>query len=212
MNIKSDNSLLWLEKKNFISRKRRTYILMTLCLIAGVGGSYFELTAYTQMVALTWIVMTIVSGNRVALSCFDGSSKYLIAYKGNLASIVIHKLYYPLVRMEVFLAVYSIVAYIAMTIRHQNEPFLLMRSIFCMVATPEMLLFMVVVFLKLRGLGRTFVNILSVVIFNVLFIAEQMNPKMYLAELVFLALLLFIGVQLSKKLTGETLTAKGVGR
>ena len=185
---------------------------MALCLMAGVGGSFFELTSYSQMVALTWIVMTIVSGNRIALSCFDGSSKYLIAYKGNLISIVIHKLYYPLIRMEIFLVVYSIVAYIAMTIRHQNEPFLLMRSIFCMIATPETLLFMVAVFLKLRGLGRTFVNILSVVIFNALLIAEQMNPKMYLAELVFLALLLFIGVQLSKKLTGETLAAKGVGR
>ena len=212
MNIKLDNSFLWLEKKDFVPRKRRTYILMALCLIAGVGGSYFELTSYSQMVALMWIVMTSVSANRIALSCFNGSSKYLIVIKGNPTSIVINKLYYPMIRMEVFLVIYSIVTYVAMTIRHQDETFLLMRSIFCMIATPETLLFMVTVFLKLRGVGRTFVNILSVVIFNALFIVEQMNQKMYFVELVFLALLLFIGVQLSKKLTGETLGAKGVGQ
>lgn len=212
MNIKLDNSFLWLEKKDFVPRKRRTYISMALCLIAGVGSSFFELTSYSQMVALMWIVMTSVSANRIALSCFNGSSKYLIVLKGNPTSMVINKLYYPMIRMEVFLVIYSIVTYIAMTIRHQDETFLLMRSIFCMIATPETLLFMVTVFLKLRGVGRTFVNIFSVVIFNALFIVEQMNQKMYFAELVFLALLLFIGVQLSKKLTGETLGAKGVGQ
>lgn len=179
--------------------------------MAGVCSSFLALTSYSQMMALTWIVMTIVSGNRIALSCFDGSSKYLVAIKGNLTPIVINKLYYPVIRMEAFLVLYSIVAYITMQIRYQNDPFLLMRSILCIIATPETLLFIVTVFLKLRGFGRMLVNVFTVVIFNTLFVAEQMNQKMYFTEVAFLPVLLLIGVKLAQKLTGETLTAKGAG-
>lgn len=205
MNIGLDKSMLWLEEKKIATQKRKVYFLMMLCMAAGVGCLILGWMSYVQVIESTWIVIIMVAANQITLSCCDSTVKYMIAVKGSVRPLVSSKLYYHCVRIEAFIILYFFIIGIVMVIRQQNNILFFIRSILCVIGTPVTLLFLVMTSLKIRKGWRSFVNIIFAVIFNVLFVAEQMFVNIYFAEIFFLIILFLTGIDLFRKLTGETL-------
>lgn len=211
MNIGLDKSMLWLEEKKFATQKRKVYFLMMLCMVAGVGCLILGWMSYVQVIESTWIVIIMVAANQITLSCCDSTVKYMIAVKGSTKPLVSSKLYFHSVRIETFIVLYFFIIGIVMVIRQQNDIFFFIRSILCVIGTPVTLLFLVMTSLQIRKGWRSFVNIIFVIIFNLLFAAEQMYVNVYFAEIFFLIILLLTGMDLFRKLTGEALLSKGAG-
>lgn len=212
MNIGLDQALLWIEKKIFTSRKRKTNFLMVLCLMAGGSCTISGWLSCIQVMASTWIVILMISANQITLSCLDGTVKYMIAIKGSVRPLISSKLYYVSARIERFILLYFFLMGVVMAIRQQMDIFFFIRSILCVIGTPVTLLFIVMTSLKIRGGWESFVNMILVIIFNVLFVAEQMYVYIYVVEIIFLVVLFLMGLNLFKKLTGEILLSKGVGK
>lgn len=211
MNIGLDKPMLWLEEKKFALQKRKVYFLMMLCMAAGVSCLILGWMSYVQVIAATWIVIIMIATNQITMSCYDSTVKYLIAVKGSVRPLVSSKLYYHSVRIEAFIVLYFFIIGIVMVIRQQNNILFFIRSILCVIGTPVTLLFLVMTSLKIRKGWRSFVNIIFAIIFNVLFVAEQMFVNIYFAEIFFLIILFLTGMDLFRKLTGEALLSKGAG-
>lgn len=212
MNIGLDQALLWIEKKNFTSRRRKTNFLMALCMMAGGSCTISGWLSCIQVMATTWIVILMISANQITLSCLDGTVKYMIAVKGSVRPLLSSKLYYVSARIERFILLYSLLMGVVMAIRRQMDIFFFIRSIFCVIGTPMTLLFIVMTSLRIRRGWGNFVNMILVIVFNVLFVAEQMYVNIYIAEIIFLVVLFLMGMNLFKKMTGEILLSKGVGK
>lgn len=204
-----DPSFIWLEKKLFQSRRRKIYCLLLLCLVAGLVALGFNLLKGEQALALIWIMVTMVSGTKIALSCMNYTMKYLIAVKGNVKQIVINKMILPIYRNEIFILLFSLAAYAMLVVKQIADMSFLLRVVFCVIGTPIVILFIVTTYLIFRGFARTAIHVLTVAVFNMLFIAEQMTMLAYLAEAVFIAVLLLVAERLADKLTAETLSIRG---
>ena len=209
MIMKLEHSLLWLEKKLFKPHRKKTYCLLLLCLIAGLISLWFDLLEGEKALALIWIVVTMSSGNKIALSCMDRTMKYLVAVKGNVKQIVVNKIILPIYRNEVFTLLFALSAFVMLIIKQTADIFFLLRVVLCVIGTPIVIFFTVTTYLIIRGFARTTIHFFTIVVFNVIFIAEQMTTLAYLGEAVFIAVLFLISEILAGKLTGETLLNKG---
>lgn len=178
---------------------------MFLSLIAGSVPLWFDLLKGEQALALSWIVVTFFSGAKTAGSCIDYTTKHLIALKGNMKQIAVHKMILPVCRVEACVLLFSLVAYAMLVLKQIADIWLLLRIVFCIIGTPIMISFIVVTYLLFRGFTRTIINILTVSVFNMLFIAEDLTKLAYLAEAVVIFVLFLAVRSLIGKLTGETL-------
>lgn len=201
-----DRTLLWLEKKLFKLRRRKTYCLLLLCLIAGLIVHGFNLLKGEQVLALIWIVVTMVSGTKIALSCMDNTMKYLIAVKGNVKQIVVNKMILPIYKNEAFTLLFALANYVLLAIKQMVDMSFLLCVVFCVIGTPIVIFFTVTTYLMFRGFARTTIHGLTIAVFNMFFIAEQMTMFAYLAEAVFIAVLFWVAESLTGKLTGEALS------
>jgi len=206
MITKTDKSLRWLEKKLFEPRRKRTYLLLFLCLTAGLIALWFDMFKGEQALALSWIIIAMISGTRTALSCMDGSTKSLIALKGNVKQVIVNKIILPVYRNEVFTLLFALSAFVMLLIKQTVDIFFLLRVALCVIGTPIMIFFTVTTYLIIRGFARTAVHFLTIAVFNAIIIAEQMTTLAYLGEAVFIAVLFLISEILAGKLTGETLS------
>lgn len=209
MIMKLEHSLLWLEKQLFKHKSKKTYFLLFLCLIAGLISIWFDKLKAEQALATIWSVVIVISGNKIALSCMDKTTKYLIALKGNVKQIVINKMILPIRRNEVFTLLFSLSTFVILIIKQTADISFLLRVALCLIGTPIVIFFIVTTYLILHGFAKTVVPFFTIAVFNVFFITEQMTPLAYLGEAVFIAVLFFISEILAGKITGETLLNKG---
>ena len=207
---KIDQSFLWLEKKLFRYSRRKTYCLLLLCLIAGGGAIWLDLLKGEQALALNWIVVTMFSGTKTAVLCIDHTTKHLIALKGSMKQIVVHRMILPICRIEAFVLLFSLVAYAMLEVKQISDICFLLRIVICIIETPIMVFFIVMIYLLLRGFIRTFINVLTIAVLNMLFIAEEWYALAYLAEALFVFALFLTAKSLIGKLTGESLLIQGV--
>lgn len=148
----------------------------------------------------------MVSGTKIALSCMDNTMKYLIAVKGNVKQIVVNKMILPMYKNEVFTLLFALANYVMLVIKQMVDMSFLLCVVFCVIGTPIVIFFTVTTYLMFRGFVSTTIHGLTIAVFNMFFIAEQMTMFAYLAEAVFIAVLFWVAESLVGKLTGETLS------
>ena len=209
MNIKKDRAMLWLEKKTGDLHRKRRIAALSLCLTAGLTASFFKTEMYSQILALVWITVAMVTANRNALSFYNGSLKQYLAAGGDAASAVVCKMYYPVIRMTAFLVTYTIAALAIMGITHYHPGVFLLRSLICILASPVVLGGITMVSLILREPVKILFNIFIIVIFNLLTIPERMFPAVYVIEVLTLSVMALGELALIKRLSGEKILSKG---
>lgn len=135
--------MLWLEKQLFKHKSKKTYFLLFLCLIAGLISIWFDKLKAEQALATIWSVVIVISGNKIALSCMDKTTKYLIALKGNVKQIVINKMILPIRRNEVFTLLFSLSTFVILIIKQTADISFLLRIALCLIGTPIVIFFIV---------------------------------------------------------------------
>jgi hypothetical protein len=209
MNMKLNRAILWLEKKIWDLHKKRTVAALILCLISGLGASAFRPETAAQILGVVWMIPVLIAANKTAMSFYNGSLKQILATGGDVTSVLYSKLYYPVLRMEIFLGIYTLSAVVIMAVAHHHPGWLLLRSLICILATPIVMGGTTAASLCLKEPAKTVVNILIVLIFNLFMIAEAMVPAAYAVEVLILAVSA-VGVTATvKRVPGEKILSKG---
>ncbi len=209
MNIKINRAILWLEKTIYFPHRKRNIGVLALCLAVGQTVSAFRPELYSQILALVWITVILVTANKTAISFYNGSLKQFLATGGDAASLLASKLYYPVIRTEIFMGAYIAVAVGIMAVAHHPPRLFLLRGLICVLAAPIVMGGSTIMSLVLKDPVKTLFNLFIIVVFNLFIVAEQMFPQVYAIEVLAVAGLAVMWFCLVRRLTGEEILSKG---
>jgi hypothetical protein len=208
MNRKND-ALMWLEQKKFVSSGVKN--LITLLLLLGLGTACTLSRLLDPDIALTSICLltTLMFSNKAVISFYDAALKQVLCIKRDMRHVVMSKLIFPGVVTVTYIVLQSLILVLIMALQNRFDPMVILRALLCLAEMPVLLAGVTVISLSVKAGFRTFVIIGTVLLVNVLLMAEKFSLLFLGAEVLFFTGLFLAAKYMISKLTVEEIFTNG---